>query len=185
MDVVATIAFGNSFCTIFGVRLLLPAFRAPMAALDNAFNMIEFRRRWKWLWWTVTNRAKGRGKMCRNFDELQRVRPDKMDDLRLCCPCPPRNRPDEGAVCSPLRDERHQLSTVKHVFSPGHRTAGNTVSVMNKKLAQQPQWSLIKVYYILLLCWILNLNLNFKFLFLKLLEDTKLQLWFFKILLIK
>lgn len=38
-DVVATMALGSSFCTIFGVRLLLPAFRAPRAALDKAFNM--------------------------------------------------------------------------------------------------------------------------------------------------
>lgn len=39
VDVVATMAFGSSFCPSFGDKLLLPAFRAPRAALDNAFNM--------------------------------------------------------------------------------------------------------------------------------------------------
>lgn len=138
-------AFGSSFCTIFGVRLLLPAFRAPMAALDNAFNIIGLRRRWKKWYCTETSRANSRGEMCREQDESLRVRPDKMDDLRLCGLFPRASVPMTVAVCSPLRDERRQLSTVEHVFprSPDHRQHCIWVKIWR----QQPmQWENINKY---------------------------------------
>lgn len=113
-DVVATIAFGSSLSTIFGVRLLLPAFRAPRAVLDNAFNMIENciddmyeneLRRWPRL------------NVCRTGTRERR--PDKMDDLRLCDR--PRNR--SVHLCAPI-----SCAPPKHVFSRGRRTAGDTVT---------------------------------------------------------
>lgn len=116
VDVVATMAFGNSFCPIFGDRLLLPAFRAPRAALDNAFNMVGN--------WTAERIAEaktsceenGYGKMSAIRVWYLRARPYKMDDLLTYARVPRATVPADR--CRPLPQPRQLLTVFPRLGSP-------------------------------------------------------------------